>query len=312
MDKKYVKNQSKTGSCETNDMENRWAQKTQETPSETGKNKDKNKKISSSHEWRAQKEGAEKDSPSRFHPSRGASWAGQKSQKTKNVKVQRKSNTNELVARGKGSNGKGKGSTKLHVPVTKLQKITPITSSSIRNLRERLQKIVNALSLIEEKCIGEKPQQKRKNREGEGPHHRIKVSKKRATPPASPSSSSLSSFHSSVGGDHGRENDTRGGAEGGGGGNDEYRASSPPLRNVVDGIDEFLNSHQQPKNYYYDIMMGTGGGGNVDADENVYTGGGCASQSVQKALPELSDLYSDFDSLSYTSESQVSGSGLKK
>lgn len=310
MDKKHVKNHTKTGGGhETGNLEDRRT----ETETETETCKKKTKKISSGHE-RGQKEGSEKDISSEWcYPSRVTPWDGQKIKKVKKV-VKGQSCTNEPLVR-KGTCIKGsKGSTKLHVPVAKLQKNTPVSSSSIRNLRERLQKIVKALSLIEEKCIGEKPQQrKRKNREEEGRPHSIKVPKKKCVnPPASPSSS-LSSFHSSVGGDHGRGSDTWGGGGGDGGG----RSSSPPLRNAADGIDEFLNSQQKPKNYYYDILTGTGGGENVDVDVFMGGGGGggCMDQSVEKALPEFSasDLYSDFDD-SYTSESfgSVCGLGLKK
>ena len=280
MDKKHVKICGEPKACWSSDKSKGKERGCQKTETKTSKTKEE-KAANDVNGW--PEKGKETEfSVNGHYSSHQPKRVGEEQKKSS--KMERKKSSNVTPSR-KGSISKK--ISKSDVKTRKLSARTPIiTVSSLKRLRERLEKIVNALCLIEEKQTGKT---KRKKGEQEAQKSGKKRKKSSLPPPPStvlsPSSSSISSYHSDA--EPLNDVDRGGGAQNG------YMPSSPPLRS--------MGENNAFGGYYYDTMIAS------HSPMSNVEGGREGQETLEKALPDLSDLYSDFSS----EFSSVSGRDLK-
>ena len=295
-----VCNESKEGSRQTNSQKGGNERRKEEETKETNAQK-KNKQTDGF--CRGEKE--KKNSSCKSNTCYGSQRFGQN--RTGSKKVAKGSNGNAYGQRACPSPKKVQ---KSHVSTRQLQRKLEISSACIRQLKERLLKITDVLSNIEEKH-GSKRDQEEQKKSVKSVKRPKKCGKLSSLPheqilsPSSSISSLLSGLDDEF--ERGREMDN-------GKGMSMYIPSSIPSKTIpTNASDDFLYKPQQVNNsYYYDTLSPepevatTSLGGREGKEEQR------DSVTVQKTCSPLQNLYSDFSSLSEFSDfTSVSGEGRR-
>ena len=293
-----VCNESKEGSRQTNSQKGGNERRKEEETKETNAQK-KNKPTDGF--CRGEKEKKNPSISRKSYTCYGSQRFGQDRTGQGSKKVAKGSNGN---AYGQRACPPSKKVQKSHVSTRQLQRKLEISSACVRQLKERLLKITDVLSNIEEKH-GSKRDQEAQKKSVKRPKKCGKLSSlphEQILSPSSSTSSLLSGLDDEY--ERGREMDNE---------KDVYKPSSIPSKTIpTNARDDFLYKPQQVNNsYYYDTLSPepeatTSLGGREGKEEQR------DSATVQKACPQLQDLYSDFSSLSEFSDfTSVSGEGRR-